>query len=245
MKKIMVFGATSAILSEVSKIYASHKSSFYLVGRNTDKLEDIAKDLLVRGATKAFHQNLDFTAAEQIQTVFSKGVSCLGEIDLIVIGHGSLTDQMRAQYELDYLEVQFQINLISYLNIITLAGNYFEKRGKGQMAIFGSVAGDRGRQSNYVYGCAKGALALFCQGLRNRLSKKDVQVTLLKPGFVDTPMTEHIVKGPLFVSAEYAARCIFRAIEKKKNQAYIPGFWFFIMLIIKLIPEKIFKRLSL
>ncbi len=111
--------------------------------------------------------------------------------------------------------------------------------------MIGSVAGDRGRQSNYVYGTAKGALALFLQGMRNRLSKRGVQVLTIKPGFVDTPMTASFPKGPLWATPDKVAEDIEKAIDKRRDVLYTPGFWRLIMLIIKSVPEAIFKRLSL
>jgi short-subunit dehydrogenase len=118
-------------------------------------------------------------------------------------------------------------------------------QGHGAIAVIGSVAGDRGRASNYVYGTAKAGLAAFTQGLRQRLSKSNVQVLLIKPGFVDTPMTQEFKKGFLWASPDQVAKDICRAVEKRKNVLYTPWFWALIMLIIQHIPESIFKRLKL
>jgi decaprenylphospho-beta-D-erythro-pentofuranosid-2-ulose 2-reductase len=126
-----------------------------------------------------------------------------------------------------------------------LLAKQLEQQGHGCIAVISSVAGDRGRQSNYVYGTAKGALSIFLQGLRNRLGKTGVQVLTIKPGFVDSPMTKDFDKGLLWVKPAMIAQGILRAIEKKKEVVYLPFFWRYIMLIIKMIPEKIFKRLTL
>ena len=128
---------------------------------------------------------------------------------------------------------------------MSLLANYFEKRGEGTLAAISSVAGDRGRQSNYVYGTAKAAVNTYLQGLRNRLYSKGVHVLTIKPGFVDTPMTAHLRQGPLFASADRVARDIVKAIEKKKCIIYTPWFWRWIMLLIRLIPEPVFRRLKL
>jgi len=118
-------------------------------------------------------------------------------------------------------------------------------QGKGSLAVISSVAGDRGRQSNYVYGAAKGMVSLFLQGLRNRLSKKNVQVLTIKPGFVDTPMTAAFTKGALWAKPEAVARGIVKAVDKRRDEVYLPGFWRLIMLLIRHIPESLFKKLSL
>ena len=138
-----------------------------------------------------------------------------------------------------------QTNALSVISLLTLLANHFEQQRHGCIAVISSVAGDRGRQSNYVYGTAKGALSIFLQGLRNRLHKSGVQVLTVKPGFVDTPMTASLPKGPLWATPEKVAEDIDKAIENKRNVLYTPSFWFLIMAIIKSVPESIFKRLSL
>ena len=140
---------------------------------------------------------------------------------------------------------EFQINLVSVVSLLTLLANYFEKQGKGCIAVISSVAGDRGRQSNYIYGAAKGGLTIFLQGLRNRLSKAGVCVLTIKPGFVITPMTENFKKGFLWAQPQQVAKAIVSAIRRRKNVIYVPWFWRWIMLVIRNIPENVFKRMSL
>ena len=137
------------------------------------------------------------------------------------------------------------INFTSVAGFITILANYFEKMGEGTIAVISSVAGDRGRQSNYIYGAAKGGVTKFLQGLRNRLSQKNIQVLTIKPGLVDTPMTAHLPKNPLYVKPDFVAKSIIRAIEKKKDVIYVPEYWRLIMWVIIHIPEFIFKRLKL
>ena len=136
-------------------------------------------------------------------------------------------------------------NGLSVIALCTLLGNRFEAQGSGSIAVISSVAGDRGRQSNYVYGAAKGMVTRFLQGLRNRLAKENVQVLTIKPGFVDTPMTAAFKKGALWAQPADVARGILAAIDKGKDEVYLPGFWRLIMLVIRHIPEFIFKKLSL
>jgi short-subunit dehydrogenase len=132
------------------------------------------------------------------------------------------------------------------VSLLTLLANYFQSRGRGSIVAISSVAGDRGRKSNYVYGAAKGMVTLFLQGLRNRLASKGVTVVTIKPGFVDTPMTKDFDRsGPLWTQPPAIARGIVRAVERRRDVAYLPWFWQLIMLVIRHIPERIFKRMSL
>jgi decaprenylphospho-beta-D-erythro-pentofuranosid-2-ulose 2-reductase len=129
--------------------------------------------------------------------------------------------------------------------LLTLIGNRFEEQRNGCIAVISSVAGDRGRQSNYVYGAAKGALTVFLSGLRNRLVKAGVTVITIKPGFVDSPMTASFRKGFLWVSPAVVGRGVYRAIVSRKDVVYLPWYWRYIMMAVVLIPERMFKRLSL
>jgi len=156
-----------------------------------------------------------------------------------------LPDQRECERSVAKTLEAFQTNAISTIALLTEIANRFEARGRGVIAVISSVAGDRGRQSNYVYGAAKGAVNIFTQGLRNRLAKKGVAVVTIKPGFVDTPMTAHLPKNALFASPEYVGARIFKAIERREDVVYVPWFWFFIMTLIRHVPERIFKRLNL
>ncbi len=135
--------------------------------------------------------------------------------------------------------------MMSVISLLTHLGNRFEAQRHGAIAVISSVAGDRGRLSNYVYGTAKGAVSIFMQGLRNRLYKSGVNVLTIKPGFVDTPMTAQLPKGALWAQPDHIAAGIIKAIDSGKTVVYLPGFWRLIMLIIKSIPESVFRRLSL
>mgnify|MGYP000704499895 CR=1 FL=1 len=134
---------------------------------------------------------------------------------------------------------------MSTISLLTHIANKFEEQGKGTISVISSVAGDRGRQSNYIYGTAKGALNIFMQGLRNRLHRAGVQVLTIKPGFVDTPMTADLSKGILWVQPEKIADDIYQAIKKNKNEIYTPWFWRPVMMIIKSMPGFVFNRLKL
>ena len=144
-----------------------------------------------------------------------------------------------------YTEQALRTNFLSVVSLLTPIANQLEKQHYGCIAVISSVAGDRGRQSNYVYGAAKGALTIFLQGLRNRLQAANVCVLTIKPGFVDTPMTADLKKGALWAKPESVAKGIYRAIKRRKNSVYLPWFWWPIMMVIRHIPEPIFKRLKL
>jgi short-subunit dehydrogenase len=163
----------------------------------------------------------------------------------VLIAHGDLPDQVDCQRTYEKTESALRSNLLSPIAFLTWLANYFEARRKGNITVIGSVAGDRGRQSNYVYGTAKGGLATFLQGLRNRLAPAGVSVTTIKPGFVDTPMTQHLPKGPLFAEAHTVGQRIHKAMLRGESVVYTPWFWRFIMAIILHIPEAIFKKMRL
>ena len=245
MKKVLIIGATSAIAQEVASLYAEQGSMIFMVARNQANLKVIADDLVVRGADKTSSYAVDCTEVSKHEDMIQQAIEFLGEIDIVLMAYGTLADQAKCEIDVTELNRELNINFISQISLLTLLANYFAEIKSGSIAVISSVAGDRGRQSNYVYGAAKGGLTVFLQGLRNRLSKNNVNVLTIKPGFVDSPMTKDFKKGLLWVSPSTIAKGIVAAIDKRKDVTYLPGFWFWIMLIIKSIPEKIFKKLSL
>ena len=168
----------------------------------------------------------------------------LESIDILLIAYGTLGNQELAEQSVAEMLKEFNNNCTSVLSLLTLFANYFEQQKRGTIAVISSVAGDRGRQSNYVYGTAKAAVTAFLQGLRGRLAKSGVNVLTIKPGIIDTPMTANIKKGLLTANAKGVGEGIYKAIQQKKEVVYLPFFWRPIMLIVKSIPERVFKRLS-
>ena len=245
MQKILIIGATSAIAEACAKRFAAQGHSLYLLARNGSRLESLAQDLRVRGATAVHCATFEANALETHQALLTQVKAELNGLDRVLIAHGTLSDQQVCEQSVELTLQELQTNALSVIALLTLLANHFEQQRHGSIAVISSVAGDRGRQSNYIYGTAKGALNIFLQGLRNRLHKSGVQVLTIKPGFVDTPMTAAFPKGPLWATPEKVAVDIDKAIEKNKDVLYTPGFWMLIMLIIKSIPEKLFKRLSL
>ncbi len=246
----VIFGATSAVGQALSKIHAENGGSLILVGRNADRLETTAADLRTRGAPQVdcLVSDLDdFDAHEDLMQQISKKSS---DIAKYYFFYGTLPDQDACEASWEVSHKALTTNFLSAASLLTLIANKVEQEAKAlgnrSIVVVTSVAGDRGRQSNYVYGAAKGGLTLFLQGMRNRLYKSGCSVTTVKPGFIDTPMTSDIEKGgPLWATPEKVAGDIYKAAQKGKNEIYTPNFWMLIMLIIKNIPETIFKRLSL
>ncbi|MFP3873095.1 MAG: SDR family oxidoreductase [Thiohalophilus sp.] len=245
MTRILILGATSAIAEQVARRYAERGAQLMLVARDKAKLKRVGEDLLVRGAQQAEWQNIDLNDITRHEALLVDTEKQLGGLDIVVIAYGTLGDQQAGEQDFALAQQELQTNCLSVLSLLTLVANRFEAQQSGTLAVISSVAGDRGRQSNYIYGTAKGALTIFLQGLRNRLHKAGVQVLTIKPGFVDTPMTRDFPKGLLWVKPEVVADGIVHAVDKRKDVVYLPFFWRYIMLIIKLIPEFIFKRLSL
>jgi decaprenylphospho-beta-D-erythro-pentofuranosid-2-ulose 2-reductase len=168
-----------------------------------------------------------------------------GGLDVALLAHGELPDQGRCQDEPDEAARALELNLVATVALLTLLAREFEAQRSGTIAVISSVAGDRGRKSNYLYGAGKAGISVFLQGLRQRLHPAGVQVVTLKPGFVDTPMTAHLPRNPLTSSPRRAGRAIYRAIESRRDVAYIPWFWRPVMALIRALPESVFKRLRL
>ncbi|MDG4554655.1 MAG: SDR family oxidoreductase [Candidatus Competibacter sp.] len=246
MRNILIIGATSAIAEATARRFAAAGARFHLVGRNAEKLAAIARDLEIRSGQPVAWESLDLDRLDLHPALLERAEHALGGIDVALIAHGILPDQAACQQSVEKTLAAIHTNALSVISLATLLANDFEMRGRGTLIAIGSVAGDRGRQSNYVYGAAKGMVNLFLQGLRNRLSKKGVQVITIKPGFVDTPMTAAFEKkGPLWAQPDQIAKGIVAAVERGRDEAYLPGLWRWIMLVIRHIPEGIFKRLRL
>lgn len=245
MRKVLIVGATSAIAEAVARLLAAQGDLLYLVGRRAEALEAIAADLRVRGAARVQTEVMDANAIERHASLLDHADVALGGLDTVLIAHGTLSDQAACQQSVALTFQELHTNALSVIALLTLIANHFEAQRVGTIVVISSVAGDRGRQSNYVYGTAKAAVSTFLSGLRQRLYKSGVQVVTIKPGFVDTPMTRDFSKGLLWAKPERVARDIVRAMENGKDVVYTPGFWWAIMQLIKSIPEFVFRRLSL
>jgi decaprenylphospho-beta-D-erythro-pentofuranosid-2-ulose 2-reductase len=245
VRKVLILGATSGIAMATARLLAAEGASLYLAARNPERLSVIAADLRLRGAQYVAESvtNLDTTA--QHPALIADAIKQLGGLDLVLLAHGVLGDQKEAEDRYAVAAAILQTNLLSAVSLLTLLSNYFVQQRSGTLAVITSVAGDRGRKSNYLYGTSKGALNIFLDGLRNRIDREGVQVLTIRPGFVATAMTAHLPQGPLFASPQTIAEGILSAIKKRKDIVYLPWFWSPIMQIIQAIPESIFKKLNL
>ncbi len=243
--KLLIIGATSAIATETARNFAHDGAELFLVARNPEKLAAIASDLKVRGAQRVEIFLLDMTKLEQHQPMFDAALSALGSLDMLLVAYGTLGSQITLQQSAVETVKSMNENFVSVVSVLTIAANYFEQQKKGVIAVISSVAGDRGRQSVYVYGSAKAGLSAFLQGLRSRMFKVGVTVLTIKPGQVDSPMTSHMKKSLLFAKPATVGKDIYSAMKRRQDVLYTPWFWRFIMLIIMNIPEPIFKRLKM
>lgn len=245
MQRVLIIGATSAIAEATARLYAERGARLHLVARNRARLDAIADDLLVRGAPEVTRAVLEVNDIGAHASALDEAWRTLGDVDVVLIAHGTLPDQKACEASVETALAEFATNGTSTIALLTLVANRMQTAGRGSIAVISSVAGDRGRGSNYLYGSAKAAVSTFLSGLRQRMAKHGVDVVTIKPGFVDTPMTRDFKKGALWAKPEAIAEGIVRAVDKGRPVAYLPWFWFGIMTIIRCIPEFLFKRLSL
>jgi len=245
-QNILIIGATSGMAEAVARRYAADACNFMLVGRDQGKLDVVAADLVARGAATVHTQVWEARDMVGIPHMTESAWRVLKRVDVAVIAHGTLPDQARVESDLAYALDHFRLNGESALACMLGLATHFETQGQGVMAVIGSVAGDRGRGSNYLYGAAKSAVEACASGLRARLFKINVHVLLIKPGFVATAMTARLkLPAKLTVSADHVAKDIVRAVAARKNVLYTPWFWSLIMLVIRHMPDFAFNRLKL
>jgi decaprenylphospho-beta-D-erythro-pentofuranosid-2-ulose 2-reductase len=244
-RRILVLGATSGIAEACIRLWANRGDALYLVARNADKLAVVAADARTRGAShvESAVANLDDTAAHP--EVLAHAINSLGGLDVAFLALGVLGDQQEAERNFATASQILHTNFTAPVSLLTWLANYTAQRHAGTLAVLSSVAGERGRKSNYVYGSSKAGLTAFVDGLRNRIDREGVRVMTIKPGPVKTAMTENMKGSAKFADVEVVAESLVKSIDKGTDIVYVPGIWLIIMAVIRAIPERIFKKLNL
>ena len=240
-ERVLVVGATSAIAAEVARRYARDGASLYLVARNEAKLIALADEL---GSAVAGHRAADLADLDRASSLVDGAVHALGSIDVALVAHGDLGDQLRSEHDLDEAMRTLTVNLSSAVALLIPLANHMEGRGRGHLGVITSVAGVRGRPRNYTYGAAKGGLSHYLEGLRSRLVPSGVVVHDFRLGPVDTPMTVGHAKNALFAQPGPVADAVVRGLASRQFTIYVPGFWRWIMWGFRNTPEPIFQRLG-
>lgn len=241
--QVLVLGATSGIAKAIARELATEGCDLVLAGRDTEELKAIATDINLR--TGVLVQVIAYDAETQGTEIFDTAEEQFGPISGLVLAVGFLGDQAKAQADWGHCKQIVDSNFVFAVPVLHAAAARFEERKVGWIVALSSVAGDRGRMSNYVYGSAKAGLTVFLQGLRARLQKSGVHVLTVKPGPVDTAMTFGMDKLPLLAQPGDIAKQVVRALKMGKDVAYVPGPWRPIMFVLRSVPEKIFKKTSL
>jgi decaprenylphospho-beta-D-erythro-pentofuranosid-2-ulose 2-reductase len=244
IQKAMVFGATSAIATAYCQILAGRGASFHLVGRKREALQDLASDLGVRGANTVSISVADLCDTQHHEQLVAEGWEQLGSPDLVLLAHGSLGTQIDMQTDWQQQRQLIQTNLVSHLSLLTIVANKFEQQRSGCLAATSSVAGDRGKASNYIYGTTKAALSCYLEGLQNRLGPAGVRVVDIRLGPVDTPMTAGMPKGLLWSDTGRVARALDRKLAHQSGTVYLPFYWRFIMMLVRMMPDALIRRLG-
>ena len=244
-RKILVLGATSGIAEATCRIWAQQGASLFLVARNAEKLAAVAADLKTRGASYVDTAVADLDDTDQHPALLAHAINSLTGMDIAYLAHGVLGDQTAAEQDFHVAAHILHTNLISAVSLLTWLGNFCVQRHSGTLAVLSSVAGDRGRKSNYVYGASKAGLSAFLGGLRNRVDREGVHVLSIKPGPVRTAMTAAMKGSEKFADVDKVAATIVKAIDSRADNLYVPFQWQPIMFIIRNIPERVFKKLNL
>lgn len=242
---ILIVGATSAIASACARRWAKAGASFFLTGRDSLRLDQLSADLRGRGAKATFVFTMDVTHVADQRRMLAAAADRFECIDVALIAYGTLTDQAVCERDGEKIRDQMEVNCVSVMTLLSFLARQLEAQGHGTLAVITSVAGERGRRSNYIYGSAKAGLSTFCEGLNARLSRAGARVVDIRPGFIRTPMTSDIAfPAVLSASSEAAAQRITTGLNKRASVLYVPWFWRLIMLVIRMIPTRIFNRMN-
>lgn len=244
IKRVVVLGATSGIAQALLRMMARDGKEFLLVARSQERLDAVRNDLLARGAAGVLTFEADLVQSAELVRSFA--TQCFPDFDTLLLAYGTMQNPAICTTSAEQAASELQTNLVSVVRLLTLFALYFEQRRSGTIAVITSVAGDRGRPSNYVYGAAKGGLTIFLQGLRGRMHRLGVRVLTIKPGPVATAMTAELPRIPFIATPESVAAQIYDSLENSRSDViYTPKKWRWIMAALRLIPEKIFKRVEI
>lgn len=243
--RVIILGAASAIAEATARLYAAEGAMLVLVGRRRERLAAVAADLKVRGASGAFVFERDLASLQEIEADFARFVAMLGGVDHILIAYAVLGDQKTAEEDVDAADAILRADFYSTVAWTLVAAKALERQGNGSLVVIGSVAGDRGRRTNYVYAAAKAGLATLVQGIAHRFAGRNMRAVIVKPGSTITPMTEGFDrKGLLWATPEQVALVVRGAADRGGPTFYAPRFWRFIMLVIRFLPPPIFNRMT-
>ena len=246
MKRYVIVGGTSTIAEHCARLWLAEKDiDLTLVARDRERANSVAADLKVRSPDSLIKViEGDFLAPKSVEKIVQE-IYQDGTVDCVLIAHGSLPDQYSCASNLTSTAEELWINGISPALFAEAFATKMSKFQKGQLGIISSVAGDRGRKSNYIYGAAKGLLTRYTQGLQHRVAGTRIVVTLIKPGPTQTPMTAHIKDSSNMANVETVAKGIVTGMAQNRPQIYVPGKWAQIMMVIRHLPSFIFNRMDI
>jgi decaprenylphospho-beta-D-erythro-pentofuranosid-2-ulose 2-reductase len=248
-RRVIIIGALSTMAMHTCRLLAAEGASMALLARNETRLADLAQDLRVRGAAKVTTFASDLEACPDHAAALAQATDAIGGADVIAIFYGYLGEQSRAETDLNEAQHIISANFSSAASWALAGADLLVRQGKqGTLLGISSVAGDRGRRSNYVYGAAKAGFSVLMQGIAHRFAALPNGPTarVIKFGFVDTAMTAGITKGgPLWASPDAAAQSVRRAFDHGGPIVYAPWFWRWVMLILRCLPAPIFNRVNI
>ena len=241
---VLILGAGSGIAEATARLYAAEHAVIGLAGRRPERLAVIAADLKARGAGQVETFDVDFTAPDAAASL-AMMADRLGRIDHVILAYGILGEQASAEQDADAANTVMDVNFRSAAGWALAVANMLERQKQGSLVVLGSVAGDRGRRSNYIYGAAKAGIAVLVQGISHRFADTGPRAVIVKPGPTDTAMTAGMKKGgPMWATPEAVAAIVRKAADSGGPVVYAPGRWFFIMAIIRSIPAAIFNKMN-
>lgn len=238
--RVLIAGATSAVAQAVIQVYAAQGAQIYCLARNAQKLQ---QQLQEKGISICGSFCFDFNDLPIAETAVQQASACLGGIDIALIAHGVLPDQQQTEQDIALVQATVNDNMLSALALVQAISRVMQQQNHGKLGVITSVAADRGRPRNFTYAAAKAGVNVYLQGLRSVLWRSGVEIYTFRLGPVDTPMTATHTKNRSFTTAEKAAAGIVCGFQRRRYQLYVPGFWRYVMWVVRWLPEPLFQRL--